>query len=161
MGPLRGKEGFTLIELMMVIAIVGLLAALAIPNFLRYTAKTRQAEARTTLGAIFVAETAYFGEFTRFGTFQEIGFTVAGTNLYAYRVGAGATVGTDLILPAAGAGADPGDNTFVSSGITAPPSPAFTATSTANHDSDPTIDMWHMNDQKEGLRTADSDDSIL
>ena len=74
----HGQKGFTLIELMIVVAIIGILAAIAIPNFLRYQAKSRQSEARTNLGGVFVAETAYFGEQSRYGSFGEVGFALAG-----------------------------------------------------------------------------------
>ncbi len=68
------------------VAIIGILAAIAIPNFLRYQAKSRQSEAKTNLGAIFVAETSYFGEQSRYGSFQEIGYALAGaSNRYTYR----------------------------------------------------------------------------
>jgi type IV pilus assembly protein PilA len=45
-------KGFTLIELMIVVAIIGILAAIAIPNFIRYQLKSKTSEARTNLGGI-------------------------------------------------------------------------------------------------------------
>src|SRR5437868_13177613 len=59
---LRKQEGFTLIELMIVVAIIGILAAIAIPNFLQYQMKSRQSEAKTNLGAIKTSEVAFQAE---------------------------------------------------------------------------------------------------
>lgn len=59
---LRKQEGFTLIELMIVVAIIGILAAIAIPNFIQYQLKSRQSEAKTNLGAIKTSEVAWQGE---------------------------------------------------------------------------------------------------
>jgi type IV pilus assembly protein PilA len=59
---LRKQEGFTLIELMIVVAIIGILAAIAIPNFLQYQMKSRQAEAKTNLGAIRTSMTSFQAE---------------------------------------------------------------------------------------------------
>ena len=58
----RKQEGFTLIELMIVVAIIGILAAIAIPNFLTYQMKSRTSEAKVNLGAIKTSELAFQGE---------------------------------------------------------------------------------------------------
>jgi type IV pilus assembly protein PilA len=59
---LRKQEGFTLIELMIVVAIIGILAAIAIPNFLQYQMKSRQSEAKTNLNAIKTSHIAFQAE---------------------------------------------------------------------------------------------------
>src|ERR1043165_9530913 len=58
----RGQKGFTLIEFMIVVAIIGILAAIAIPNFVAYQAKSKQSEAKVSLGAIFTSAVAYQAE---------------------------------------------------------------------------------------------------
>ena len=54
------REGFTLIELMITVAIIGILAALAIPSFARYQNRTRRAEGMTNVSAIAKSEISYF-----------------------------------------------------------------------------------------------------
>ena len=56
------NQAFSLIELMVVIAIIGLLSALAIPKFRVFQAKARQSEAKTNLSYIFALEESYFGD---------------------------------------------------------------------------------------------------
>ncbi len=58
----QNKKGFTLIELMIVVAIIGILAAIAIPNFIRYQLKAKTAEAKTNLKAIGTSQEAYRAE---------------------------------------------------------------------------------------------------
>ena len=59
----KRNKGFTLIELMIVVAIIGILAAIAIPNFLRFQLKAKSSEGKTNLAAIRTAEQSYYAEF--------------------------------------------------------------------------------------------------
>jgi len=78
----RNRKGFTLIELMIVVAIIGILAAIAIPNFLRFQAKSKQSEARELLSSIYTAEVAYYAENNVFSDFATIGYTASSTPKY-------------------------------------------------------------------------------
>jgi prepilin-type N-terminal cleavage/methylation domain-containing protein len=59
---MRKHAGFTLVELMIVVAIVAILAAIAIPSYLRFQSKAKTAEATNNLGAIRAAEETYRAE---------------------------------------------------------------------------------------------------
>jgi len=58
--------GFTLIELMIVVAIIGILAAIAIPNFLRFQLRSRVGEGKTNIAAIRTAEESYAAEYATY-----------------------------------------------------------------------------------------------
>lgn len=53
------SQGFTLIELLVTVIIIGILTAIALPNFLKQTAKARQAEAINMIGTVNSRQTAY------------------------------------------------------------------------------------------------------
>ena len=59
---LNNKKGFTLIELMIVIAIIGILAAIAIPNFIAYRNKAFCSKAETDAQSVIAALSSYFSE---------------------------------------------------------------------------------------------------
>ena len=63
----NGQKGFTLIELMIVIAIIGILAAIAIPQFAAYRERGYIASMQADLNSVRIAEEAYYvdhGEYT-------------------------------------------------------------------------------------------------
>lgn len=58
----RGQKGFTLIELMIVVAIIGILAAIAIPQFANYRKKSYNTQAKAELKSYYTACQAYFAD---------------------------------------------------------------------------------------------------
>ncbi len=112
----RGQAGFTLIEVMIVVAIIGLLAALAIPSFLHFQSRARQAEARTNLKAIFLAEKSYYGAQQMYlDSLDVAGFSPEFNNRYTYYGGPGA-VETRTLTPGVTTGTggpDPSCTTLV------------------------------------------------
>ena len=63
------RSGFTLIELMIVVAIVAFLAMIAVPSFGRFLAKAKRSEAYMNLHTIYAAQKAHFAEH---GTYSPI-----------------------------------------------------------------------------------------
>ncbi len=60
------SAGFTLIELMIVVAIIGILASVAIPSFLNYQLTAKRSEAYANLSALAKAQKSYYAEFNTF-----------------------------------------------------------------------------------------------
>ncbi len=95
---LNDQRGFSLIELMVVVAILGILATIAIPNFQRFQARAKQKEAQSLLSGYYQAEKATFAEFSTYvGDFGAVGFSPEGRNINyqmdAADIGAGNTPG--------------------------------------------------------------------
>ena len=67
--------GFTLVELMIVVVILGVLAGIAVPAFDRYVKRSKSAEALGNLGKLMQGENAYFWQST---TVTSVGFASAG-----------------------------------------------------------------------------------
>jgi type IV pilus assembly protein PilA len=60
------RGGFTLVELMIVVAIIGALSAVAIPSFINYQLTAKRAEAFANLGALVKTQKTYYAEFNTF-----------------------------------------------------------------------------------------------
>lgn len=60
---IRNNKGFSLVELMVVVAIIGILSAIAIPQINKYMARARQTEAKTNLASIYTASKAFYAEY--------------------------------------------------------------------------------------------------
>jgi prepilin-type N-terminal cleavage/methylation domain-containing protein len=136
---LRNRKGFTLIELMIVVVIIGILAALAIPRFMRATTKSKQSEAKELLKQIYTMERAYFQESVNSnyfnggnvipgGTVPQLGIEVMASARYNY-------------------------NWSVFNAT------AFTVIASGNLDDDPAIDEWSISGS--GILTSVTDDAAI
>ncbi len=177
MRSIRTANGFTLIELMIVVAIIGILAAIAIPNFLKFQCKSKQSEAKTNLSSIFTAEKAFFGEYNTYSSdLISVSWQPDGAPLYIY----GFSSDSSNTIPLISGYSDARDNTMLATVISSParysttkckdlggtpmaqanlPTSAvggqlFTAGATGDVDTDPSIattsyDRWTMDSQKQ------------
>lgn len=110
---------------MIVVAIIGILAAIAVPNFVKFQCRSKQSEARGNLKALYVAQESFKAEFDSYGSMgsingavaartatNPIGFQPKGDRLrYVYGVTAAADTGTAANFSAAATGStvDSGD----------------------------------------------------
>ena len=139
----KSQKGFTLIELMIVVVIIGILAALAIPRFMRATTKSKQSEAKQILKQIYTMQQTYRQQNDTYWTpagvagsatpnaFAQIGVEVGPTARYSYSIG----------------------------GVSAT---AFLATATVANpglDDDVAPDTWTIN--QDGTLLCTSDDSVI
>jgi type IV pilus assembly protein PilA len=82
----RNEKGFTLIELMIVIAIIGILAAIAIPQFSAYRKRGYNAAAEADLRNLATAQEAYYADHQTYNT------TTTGMGTYGFSQSAGVNI---------------------------------------------------------------------
>lgn len=139
----RSKHGFTLIEVMIVVVIIGILTALAVPRFMPMTIKSKQAEAKALLKQMFTMQRSY----------RQANDAYWGQGLTADSLAANqknfATIGVEIP-----------DGAKYQFGITVANATTLTMTATATGlDDDPAPDIWQMD--QDGVLICTSDDVTL
>jgi len=130
---LRSRVGYTLLEIMIVVVIIGILAGLAIPRFMKATVKAKQTEAKQILKQIYIMQESYKSENDAYwmppsgveanvshpDAFAELGVEIMPSARYTYAI-------------------KPAENGFV-----------VIAKALKNLDNDPAVDEWQINQNGE------------
>jgi prepilin-type N-terminal cleavage/methylation domain-containing protein len=135
------QRGFSLVELLIVLVIIGILAGLAIPRYMSSTTKAKQTEAKELLHQIYLMERSHFQNNDRYWI-PAAGLAASKNNQYAFD-----SIGVEIMRSARYIYQISGDEDH------------FVATATADRlDDDPAVDKWQIDETGE-LRAV-IDDAI-
>jgi len=76
------KHGYTLIELLITVAIIGVLAAIALPQFTFYRSKAKSSEVKTILGNILLCENTFYASYDNYANVPIMNPNVVQPNVY-------------------------------------------------------------------------------
>ena len=153
------RKTLAVISLVMIVAIVpvmGILAAIAIPNFIRFQARSKQADAKINLKSAYVAQKSYFGEKETYGTkASDIGFS-PDRSRYLF------LVGEDELPPTAPGAQTRGLRETVPMELMealdvegdCPDDCNITMVAAGNIDNDSTIDVWSVSTKDRVIKVA-------
>ncbi len=140
---------------MIVVAIIGILAMIAIPNFIKFQCRAKQSEAKSNLKALFQAQKSFMSEHDEYASLARVGFAPEPGNRYTYcnaandcracEDGSNITGGKNFCngVTATQVGCTPGPSHTGTNEAT----DQFTSCATGNIDNDGRdIDAWRMND---------------
>jgi prepilin-type N-terminal cleavage/methylation domain-containing protein len=137
----RGQSGFSLLELLIVLVIIGILVGIAVPVYMSSTVKAKQTEAQELLHQIYLMERLYYQNHDQYWI-PSAGLIADKTNQFAFD-----TLGVEIMKSARYRYEITGDIDH------------FIATATATRlDDDPAIDQWRIDETGE-LKTV-VDDAI-
>ena len=76
---MKSQKGFSLIELMVVVVIIGILATVGVPQYQKFQMKAKRSEAKSLLGGMYTAQKSFFAEWTRYyADFDAVGYGLDG-----------------------------------------------------------------------------------
>lgn len=171
----KAQAGFSLIELMMVVVIIGVLAGVGIPQYQKFQMKARQSEAKSLLSGMYTAQKAFYAEWNQYYTDfnavgyglsgnlgYNVGFTAAGVNgpvthpnvTYANSASVVRHAGQYCAVPANGCTRDNARSTLLVVGTQAT-ALLFTFGAAANLDDDISIDQWTLDQTKTFSQVVD------
>jgi type IV pilus assembly protein PilA len=132
----KSNKGFTLIELMIVVAIIGILAAIAIPNFMRFQLKSKSSEGKVNIAAIRTAQESYLAEFGSYVPAAASPLAFPGVSKQLYANVAGPNSGFDQL------GWSPEGRVFFQYEAAATLGSSYTITARADIDGDGVPQVW-------------------